>query len=261
MKKIFAIAAMAISLLAAGCSDKSDTEITWLCDRVSGQSLKLFPDADSALTASLGLKDSIPSSMSAFLVRKDGKLLLFDTGLGLPDSGIRRGMDLLGVAPEDIDYLFITHFHGDHIGGMLDTDGNPVYPNAQVYVSKAELDAWTAMPADRNVQAIKTVNAYRDRLHLFGFGDTLPCGVEALDAAGHTPGHTAFLVKNILVWGDIIHGLALQLEHPEICATYDMDKQASVAARKRLIKYAKDNRLLVAGMHLPSGFLDYRTAE
>lgn len=261
MKTMAIAAAMAVSLLAAGCSGKQEVEIIWLCDRASGRPLGLFPDADSALVASLGLKDEVPSSMSAFLVRKDGKLLLFDTGLGLPDGGIRRGLDSLGLMPNDIDYLYITHFHGDHVGGMLDAEGLPVYTNAQVFASRIEHDVWKSMPADRNNLAIRVMEAYGDRLNLFDFGDTLPCGVKALDAVGHTPGHTAYRVEDILVWGDIIHGLALQLEHPEICATYDMDKPAAIAARKRMIRYALDNRLLVAGMHLPSGFLDFRNAD
>ena len=115
------------------------------------------------------------------------------------------------------------------------------------------------MPADRNAQAVQTMNAYSDRLHLFQFGDILPCSVESLYAVGHTPGHTVFRIDDILIWGDIIHGLALQLDHPEICATYDMDQEAAVAARKHMLRIAREQHLLVAGMHLPEGFLDFRT--
>lgn len=257
---VLTAAAVAVALLAGGCSGKSETEIIWLCDKAAAQSLSLFPDADSTLAGSLGLVDEVPSSMGAFLVRKDGKWLLFDTGLGLPDGGIRKGLDSLGLSPDDIDYLFITHFHGDHIGGMLDASGAPVYTEAQVYASQAEYDAWMAMPAESNAQAVSIMEACRDRLRLFAFGDMLPCGVEAVDAAGHTPGHTAFQVEDILIWGDVIHGLALQLDHPEICAVYDMDKEMSITTRKRMIQYARDNRLLVAGMHLPFGFLDFRAS-
>ena len=259
MKRIILISAAAAMLLAGGCSSgKSETEIIWLCDKAAGQSLSLFPDASPELAASLGLEDAVPSSMSAFLVRKDGKVLLFDTDLGLPDGGIRRGLDSLGLTPADVDYLFLTHFHGDHIGGMLDAEGTPVYTNAQVYASQPEYDARMNMPADRNAQAVRTMNAYSDRLHLFEFGDILPCEVNTIDAAGHTPGHTAFLINDILIWGDIIHALSIQLEHPEICATYDMDKEASINARKRMIHTAREQHLLVAGMHLPEGFLDFR---
>lgn len=86
----------------------------------------------------------------------------------------------------------------------------------------------------------------------FEFGDTLPGNVVAMEAVGHTPGHTVFQSGKLLVIGDLIHGAALQLEHPEYCASYDMDKEAAVKARKYFLQYAKDNQLTMAGMHLPA---------
>ena len=76
--------------------------------------------------------------------------------------------------------------------------------------------------------------------------------VAAMEAVGHTPGHTVFQVGRLLVVGDLFHGLALQLAHPEICATYDMDKEKAVETRKRFIRYAQENELTMAGMHLPA---------
>lgn len=73
-----------------------------------------------------------------------------------------------------------------------------------------------------------------------------------MEAVGHTPGHTVFQSGKLLVIGDLIHGVALQLEHPEYCASYDMDKEAAVKARKYFLQYAKDNQLTMAGMHLPA---------
>ena len=73
----------------------------------------------------------------------------------------------------------------------------------------------------------------------------------AIDAIGHTPGHTAFQVSNLLIIGDLMHGYALQKDHPEINSNYDMDKEKSIESRKRIMQYAKDNNLLMAGMHLP----------
>lgn len=75
--------------------------------------------------------------------------------------------------------------------------------------------------------------------------------VVAMEAVGHTPGHTVFQVGKLLIIGDLIHGAALQLEHPEICATYDMDKQEAIKTRKNLLQYARENGLVIAGMHLP----------
>ena len=92
---------------------------------------------------------------------------------------------------------------------------------------------------------------YNEHLHLFQFGDTLVHGVVAIDAVGHTPGHTVFQKENLLVIGDLMHGAALQIPHPEYNASFDMDKEQSAASRVRILKYAKDNNLLMAGMHLP----------
>lgn len=227
-------------------------KVTWIRDNANDRimPLSLFPDATKAQIDSLSLQDGVPASVSIFLVEKDGKRILFDAGMGAPDSKLPEGLKALNINPSEIDYLYITHFHGDHIGGMM-KEGVPVFSNAQVYVSKVEYDAWMKMPADKKSQVENTMKAYKDRLHQFAFGDTLPCDVVAMEAAGHTPGHTVFRTGNLLVIGDLMHGAALQLKYPEICATYDMDKSGAVKSRKHYVQYARENGLVIAGMHLP----------
>lgn len=227
-------------------------KVTWIQDNAKERLMErtLFADASDELIDSLKLADGIPSSMSTFLVETDGVRILFDTGMGAPDSRLLSGLASLGVTPADIKYLYLTHFHGDHIGGMMKGD-SIVFPNAEVYASEVEYDAWLKMPSDRNAQVVKTMNAYKDRLHLFEFGETLPGNVVTMNAEGHTPGHTVYQAGKLLVIADLIHGAALQLEHPEICASYDMDKDAAVKSRKHFLRYAKENGLTMAGMHLP----------
>ena len=234
-----------------------DTKLTWLKDN-AGEKLMprtLFPDATDGLIDSLALTDGIPSTISVFLAERERKLILFDTGNGAPQGHMAEEMKHIGVSPADIKLLYLTHFHSDHIGGMMRGD-TVLFPNAEVYASKAEYEAWMQMPKEQNALVVKTMEAYKDRLHLFEFGDTLPGGVVALDAAGHTPGHTAYRAGQFLIVGDLMHGVALQREHPDICASFDMDKGASATARKRIMQYAEDNDLRMAGMHFPApGFL------
>ena len=100
--------------------------------------------------------------------------------------------------------------------------------------------------------------AYAGHMRLFNPGDTLPCGILTIDAAGHTPGHTAYMTGKLLVVGDLMHGAALQIPHPEICAAYDMDKEKAIQTRNQLLEYAKTNKLIMAGMHLPApAFLSF----
>ena len=170
--------------------------------------------------------------------------------MGASDSRLLAGLHALGISPADIKYIYLTHFHGDYIGGLMKND-SVVFPHAEIYASKAEYDSWMKMEAEKNGQVVRAMNAYKDRLHLFAFGDTLPGKVVVMEAVGHTPGHTVFQAGKLLIIGDLIHGAALQLEHPEICATYDMDKQEAIKTRKNLLQYARENGLVIAGMHLP----------
>lgn len=231
-------------------------KVTWIQDN-QGEKLNprsLFSDASDSLFASLNLPDGIPASVSVFLLQVDGKNILFDAGLGAFGGQTLDRLAALDVTPDKIDLIYLTHFHVDHIAGMVTKDSAgkdvKVFNNATVYAGKVEYDAWmNDIPKNDLQKAVMGI--YKDKLHLFAFGDSLPHGVLALDAVGHTPGHTAFQISNLLVIGDLMHGYALQKDHPEINSNYDMDKEKSIESRKRLMQYARDNKLTMAGMHLP----------
>lgn len=231
-------------------------KVTWIQDN-AGEKLMprdLFSDASDSLYESLNMPKGIPASVSTFLVQVDGKYILFDAGLGAWGGQLLNRLAALGVNPDSIGLVYLTHFHADHIAGLVKPGEagktEKVFKNAAVYAGKVEYDAWMNDIPKNDLQ--KDIMAlYKDSLHLFAFGDTLPHGVLAMDAVGHTPGHTAFQLSNLLVVGDLMHGYALQKDHPEINSNYDMDKAKSAESRKRLMQYASDNKLLMAGMHLP----------
>ena len=231
--------------------------VTWIQDN-DGERLmprSLFSDASDSLYNNLNMPDGIPASVSTFLVKVDGQYILFDAGLGASMGGqMAKRLEALGVNPDSIGLIYLTHFHVDHIAGLIakDESGNDakVFKNAAVYAGKVEYDAWMNDIPKNDLQK-GIMGLYKDSLHLFAFGDTLPHGVLALDAVGHTPGHTAFQLANLLIVGDLMHGYALQKDHPEVNSNYDMDKPKSAESRKRIMQYASDNKLLMAGMHLP----------
>ncbi len=209
-----------------------------------------YGENDSALVEQLSPEGEVPASIHTFLVQLNGLNILFDTG-NSPDRGgqLLARLDSIGIAPADIDYLMITHFHGDHIGGMLLND-TATFANAQVYVPAVEYDFWVTNGDSAGLQAV-TMAVYAERLHRFAPDDELPCGIVPIEAPGHTPGHTAFRMGRFLIIADLLHGAAIQLPHPELCAHFDMDREAAIASRKKLLEYIRQENLIAAGMHLP----------
>ena len=247
-----------LSLLAcamtACSSGQNDYEIFPIQDNLSPRMMgrTLFPDAPDSLIAELGLEEGIPASVSAFLVKTGGNEILFDAANGAPDSQLMPVLESLQTTADDVDYIFITHLHGDHIGGLL-KEGEAVFSNAVIYINKTEYDAWMAMEGRQSEGLRNICNAYGERVKTFTLEDELPCGIEAVEAYGHTPGHTAYRVGDALIAGDVMHGTALQARYPEFSAGFDMDKEMSVKTRRAILKMAEEG-VKVYGMHFPAPY-------
>ena len=247
-----------LSLLAcamtACSSGQNDYEIFPIQDNLSPRMMgrTLFPDAPDSLIAELGLEEGIPASVSAFLVKTGGNEILFDAANGAPDSQLMPVLESLQTTDDDVDYIFITHLHGDHIGGLL-KEGEAVFSNAVIYINKIEHDAWMAMEGRQSEGLRNICNAYGERVKTFTPEDELPCGIEAVEAYGHTPGHTAYRVGDALIAGDVMHGTALQARYPEFSAGFDMDKEMSVKTRRAILKMAEEG-IKVYGMHFPAPY-------
>ncbi|MBR6538230.1 MAG: MBL fold metallo-hydrolase [Bacteroides sp.] len=254
-KSIFIVALAAIVGLCTSCKEKSNAEVTIhaINDNAQPQLMApgIFTGAADSIAQALGLGDGIPASMNAFLVETAGKQILFDAGNGGNNSQLLPELNKLGVTPEDIDLIFITHMHGDHIGGLV-TDNKAVFSNAKIYINAKELEAWMNMPEERNAQVRGMAEAYGNQIVTFAVTDQLPCNIQPIAAYGHTEGHTLYRMGNILIVGDIMHGVALQLENPEICARFDGNLEQTIESRKATLELAKKENLRMYGMHFPT---------
>jgi len=212
----------------------------------------------------------LQTPVNAFLVHTEKNTILVDTGTAKlfgPRLGfILDNLRAAGYRAADIDTILLTHLHPDHAGGLLTADGDMAFPNAQVFVPKADADYWLSETIEQHARPDQralfkmsrdAVAPYRSagKLTVFGVGQPLRDGVTAIPASGHTPGHMAYLFASsdsaLLVWGDIIHNASVQFPHPEVSIEFDSDQKQAIQTRRTLLSYASTRSVWVASAHIP----------
>ena len=149
------------------CAGKNqEYEMVWIQDKKADQPVSLFPDADSLFLDSLGIDGAVPSSINVFLAEKDGKVMLFDAGLGLPGSGLMMALDSLGISPSEVDYVFLTHLHEI----IVDFQQN-VLGDIALQAHRTVAPGGYHCPYARLMVVVKHANiAYLDKAEVYGVG-------------------------------------------------------------------------------------------
>jgi glyoxylase-like metal-dependent hydrolase (beta-lactamase superfamily II) len=191
--------------------------------------------------------------------------VLIDSGTGGQAGGPKAGvlaqsMQAAGIDPKQVKTIVISHFHGDHIFGLMAKDTNAqTFPDAEIVVPKAELTWWT-QPIDnipqprrglaQRVQA--TLANWKNVKIVDGEADVAP-GIRAIPAHGHTQGHTAHLISSggqqLLATADATNVAALFVKNPTWQAAFDHVPDLAVTTRRALFDRAIADKALVAGYH------------
>jgi len=206
---------------------------------------------------------------SGFLVNTGKQLILVDVGTGTWWGGglfgrLAGSLRSAGYTPEEIDIVLLTHLHSDHVGGLTTQDGKRVFPNAEVYVAKAESDFWLspeiaakapkdAQPFFQSAQAIAAPYIKAGKWHTFTGSEPIVDGMQLVPLLGHTPGHTGYEFSSkgqrILFWGDTIHAQRVQIPHPEVTVVFDIDPAAAAATRNQLLSKLARADVIIAEPH------------
>lgn len=216
--------------------------------------------------AYLGLP--LDTSVNAYLVHTGEKLVLIDTGTTKSNPSVGLLLEHLrasGYTPEQVDEIYITHFHGDHIGGLATPDSQAVFPTATVRADQRESGHWlspeaqaTAPEANRGRydNARKQLKPYLEsgRFKAFDGATELVKGIRSVPTYGHTPGHTIYVAESgdqkMVFWGDLMHVAAVQFKHPEVTIQFDSDPKAARPQREAQYQDAAKSGYYVAGAHL-----------
>jgi glyoxylase-like metal-dependent hydrolase (beta-lactamase superfamily II) len=201
------------------------------------------------------------------VVNMGDKLVLFDTGLGTtkgfgPTTGRQqKSLAEAGIKPEEIDAVVFSHGHPDHVGGVIDDNGKPLFANAQFYIAQSDLEFWTDESKgdgplkDFIAIARKNLLPVRDRLVFYKDGQEFLPGIQAMAAPGHTVGHTMFMItsegKSFAYLADLSHHPILLLEKPRMEFSYDTDPKLAVASRVKMLDMLAANKIAVLPYHYP----------
>ena len=261
-----------------------DFEVTALSDGTLGLPVSTLltnttPEHVKKALARSSLKDPVETSVNGYLINTGTKLVLIDTGAGAlfgPTVGkLIDNLRAAGYQPEQVDEIYITHMHGDHVGGLMAGD-KLVFPNATVRADKRDADYWLnkskmdAAPKDAKETfqgAMASLNPYiaAGKFKTFDGATELVPGVRAMAAHGHTPGHTTYAVESkgdkLVLWGDLMHVAAVQFPEPAVTIQFDTDSKAAAMQRKLAYADAAKNGYWVGAAHIAFPGLGHLRAE
>ena len=219
--------------------------------------------------------DFVPIPIMALIIKVNGKTILCDAGGGgqvqafNPNSvfvsgKLQENLKADGIEPETIETILVSHFHPDHIFGLLQGKTNkPVFANAEIIVPAAEYNWWTDVslierlpkarrPLARRIQAV--IPNWRNVLPVDGEDEVVP-GIRFVNAPGHTAGHTAFHLSSgseqLMISNDAVYVPALVAAHPGWHGAYDQNAPLAEQTRRKLLDRVVADKMMICGTHFP----------
>jgi glyoxylase-like metal-dependent hydrolase (beta-lactamase superfamily II) len=213
--------------------------------------------------------ESIRIPFTVTFLDTGSRLVVFDSGNGaLPPTATQgkmiQNMAAAGIDPAKVDLVVMSHFHGDHVNGLLNGAGAAAFPNAEVVVPAAEWAWWsdsgneTRSPEGQRgnfANSARRFAPYQGKIRQVAAGAEVIPGIRAVAAHGHTPGHTCYLIADgnaqAMFIADTSNRPELLARRPDFHAIFDFDAQMAEAARRKIYDQAAADRIRVTGYHFP----------
>jgi glyoxylase-like metal-dependent hydrolase (beta-lactamase superfamily II) len=241
----------------------------------------LVRTADGVVLVDAGAGQPIASGYTAPVIdvdEPDDPIAEVYRSRGLSDDAIRRiaemfgGVELdqghlpeslaaLGVHPDDVTDLVITHLHFDHIG-WASADGAPYFPNATIRCATADLDYFLDRADEEATTSLifgaptaaQRLAPVLDRIETWDVDGPLMSGIDVRLAPGHTPGSSVVVISDgqqrALLLGDIIH-CPLELMDDDFNLLVDHDQELANRVREAYARELEGTDVAVAAAHFP----------
>lgn len=231
-------------------------------------------EVNAQLEKSFLPKDKMTIHFAPLAINTGGKLVVIDTGNGPGALAATKGnvgqfaanLAAAGIDAKNVDMVVISHFHGDHINGLLAADGTPAFPNAEVLVPAAEWKYWNddgemAKASSDRMKGLFASNrklfndGLKGKVTQYEWGKDVAPGLLAVEAAGHTPGHTSFILSSgsdkLFIQSDVTNQPALFAANPGWHLMFDQDPAVAEATRRKVYDMLVAEKMRVQGFHYP----------
>ena len=227
-------------------------------------------DETKAALAKAGMTtDFMPIPLTVLVLKIGDKHIMIDAGSGVGQwqanaTHLPANMKAAGIDRSQISTILVSHFHPDHVWGLMEKGTNDaVFPEAELVVNRVEYDFWTesgrveTLPEGRRAAGRRIADVFPTwkNWRLVESGTEVAPGVQMLDAYGHTPGHSVFLVTSgrdqLMVSNDTMYVPALLAPHPEWQGSYDQDGSMAITTRRKITDRAIADRMMICGAHFP----------
>jgi glyoxylase-like metal-dependent hydrolase (beta-lactamase superfamily II) len=250
-----------------------DFEITVLSDGAYDLPTDLIGQNQSRETVQAFLEanfldpDLRTSHVNIPLINTGEELILVDVGGGsnfLAGAGrLVENMEAAGYSPDDVDKVFITHAHPDHLWGLLDDFDEPVFAEAEFFISAPEWDFWSGDAAAEALPemfqsfaagASRRLPVIEDAITRTANGDEIAPGITVIDTPGHTPGHASLRIasggETLIVTADAMTHQYVSFEHPGWWSGTDLDQQMAERSRRMILDLVAEERSMILAYHL-----------
>ena len=195
--------------------------------------------------------DTIQLDIDTLLIQMAKHVVMLDAGYGVTGkSVVRDSLGLVGVSPNDVTDVLITHAHPDHVGGLVDTQGHLAFPKATIWMSAKE---WAFMQTEDDVRA--EVPVIKAKVKTFEVGKPVLPGITPVVLSGHTPGHVGYEIVSqghkLIDIGDMAHNAIISLARPEWTLAWDSDKPQAARTRREELQQLANTRELMFAPHFP----------
>jgi glyoxylase-like metal-dependent hydrolase (beta-lactamase superfamily II) len=231
-------------------------------------------EVSAALDKAFLPKDKMTLLFTPLAINTGGKTIVIDTGMGGGSLAASKGQNgqfvtnltAAGIDPKSVDMVVISHFHGDHINGLLNADNTLAFPNAEVMVPAVEWKYFmddgemSRAPEGRMQTVFKNARrvleaGLKKKATPYEWGKEVAPGLLAVETIGHTPGHTSYVLSSgsdkLFIQSDVTNHPALFVVNPGWRAFFDQDAAQAETTRRKIYDMLVAEKMRVQGFHYP----------